>query len=117
MLSRGSLFLILLGLISESAFAELVEPKIKIENGVYQLSIGKDALQALKKFDPNFQIWTEDAFMPSAKKYYKSSIKQTLAGVVGDFNGDKIPDVVLSGHNMSRPRYPTTVSSHILDDT
>lgn len=86
-----------LGLLA--ATPKTIEPKINKYDGTLQLDIGKTVQDAIKKFDPYFQTWNETDFIPSIRENYKPSKEQTVAGVVGDFNNDKIKDVALFGRN------------------
>lgn len=83
-------------LISNPAFA-LIEPKIKVLSGKYAFEPGAEVSAALKKYDSTFKIWKDEDFSNEVKKFYKPSKNQMLAGVVADFNGDKIQDAVLMG--------------------
>ncbi len=76
--------LIIIG--SHSVFAKTSAPQIVFEKGDHKLELGKQAIAALKKYNPDFHAWTNDDFMPSVRKYYKPSTNQTLFGVVGDFS-------------------------------
>ena len=91
------LFLISVG--SALALGAPIEPKINKHDGGFYLDIGKTVQDAVKRFDPFFEVWTENDFLPAIRESYKPSAAQTMAGIVGDFNGDKIKDVVLSGRN------------------
>jgi hypothetical protein len=69
------------------------------DDGGFHLDIGKSVQDALKRYDPYFELWTETDFLPAIRQNYKPSAQQTLAGIVGDFNGDKIKDVALLGRS------------------
>ena len=105
---------ILLGLLTVSvppanlAFAGEFEnefrPRVDIEYDI-RLSTGMEA--ALKAYDSDFEIWKAHDFEsfiqnvytygPAEGEYFRTY--QALSIVIGDFNGDKVPDVALLGHN------------------
>ena len=85
------------------------KPKIEVEYKVL-LSTGMEA--ALKAYDPEFEIWKAQDFDPFLRNVYTYGptpgeyfrTYQTLSAVIGDFNGDKIPDVALLGHNKTHDK-------------
>ena len=93
------LFLTLAGSLAGASISPVAEPKIVKDEGNFHLDIGKPVQEALKKFDPYFEAWNETDFIPAVRQSYKATANQTLAGIVGDFNNDKIKDVALIGRN------------------
>lgn len=89
--------LIWAGSAAASTLPTLIEPKIVRDEGVFYLDVGRQVQNAVKKFDPYFEAWTDTDFIPSVRQEYKSSGHQTLAGIVSDFNGDGRRDVALLG--------------------
>lgn len=77
----------------------LVPPKIEKLDGHFAFDIGRDVQNSIKKFNPYFTSWFELDFMAAVREKYKATADQTLAGVVADFNGDKIPDAAIFGHD------------------
>lgn len=80
------------------------QPRIEVEYKVF-LSTGMKA--ALKKYDPEFKIWRPQDFGAIWRGLYEYKsfqpsrsflAYQTPSAVIGDFNGDGIPDAALSGH-------------------
>ncbi|MBI5178701.1 MAG: hypothetical protein HZA04_05530 [Nitrospinae bacterium] len=80
------------------------QPRIEVEYKVF-LSTGMTA--ALNKYDPEFKIWRAQDFHTMWRGLYdyksfqpsRSFLAyQTPSAVIGDFNGDGIPDAALSGH-------------------
>lgn len=61
----------------------------------------------LKKYNPDFRIWKSDDFLPSLiqlyefKSFYRRGFfaYQTPSAVIGDFNGDNVPDAVMMGYD------------------
>lgn len=76
-----------------------IEPKINKYGGSLQLDMGKTVQDAIRSYDPYFEAFGEIDFLPSVREDYKPTVQQTVSGVVGDFNGDKIKDVALFGRN------------------
>lgn len=81
------------------------QPKIEIK---YEVILSTGMKVALTKYDPEFQIWKAEDFHPMVRELYTFTHShpwrsflayQTLSAVIGDFNGDKIPDIALMGHN------------------
>lgn len=81
------------------------KPRVKVEYEVI-LSTGMEV--ALKIHDLEFKIWEARNFHPMLRGLYNFKsfqpwrsflARQTPAAVIGDFNGDDIPDVVLMGRN------------------
>lgn len=63
----------------------------------YELQTPVSVHKALKKYDPHFNPWLYKNFMPIVRSDVKLSEKSNLASVIGDFNGDKLQDVVILG--------------------
>lgn len=84
-------------------------PKIEIE---YNLTLSTGMEAVLKAYDPEFEIWKAQDFEPflrdvytygpSTGEYFRTY--QVLSAVIGDFNGDKIPDIALLGHNKTHEK-------------
>ncbi len=89
-----------------------VSPAPKIEIVEYKVTLSTEMAVALKKYDPEFEIWKAQDFYPLMREMYTyggSSGKyiityQTPSAVIGDFNGDKIPDIALLGHNKTHDK-------------
>jgi len=89
----------------------VVEPKIVRDEGSYYLDIGKQVQDAVKKFDPYFQVWNEPDFIPSVRQNYKPNGNQTLSGIVADFNSDSVKDAALFGRSRGHNLLVAVVSS------
>lgn len=76
-------------------------PVIKKIDGEYIIILPEAMEEALQGYDPEFILRRHSDYLPSLIKHYPFSIKQTPFAVIGDFNGDRILDVVLEGHNRS----------------
>lgn len=88
-----------------------------------------DAVRAaIAKYDATFTPWTDADYLPDIRAYYQYTDDQAPFAVIGDFNGDRLPDVVLDGKTArsavvlallsSRDRYrPVEVERGIVDTT
>lgn len=79
------------------------QPRIEVE---YEVFLSSGMKTALEKYAPGFQIWKAPDFHPMLRGMYvyKSSrpdraflAGQALSAVIGDFNGDGLPDAALMG--------------------
>lgn len=68
-------------------------------NKIGTLTLSASAQSALKAFDPEFSVLENDKFVGSVQEMFLESSSETPAAVVGDFNGDRIKDVVLMGRS------------------
>lgn len=80
-------------------------PRIEIE---YRVILSSAMENCLKAYDPDFKVWDVRNFSKALQGLYeyrsfhpwKSFLsRQSPAAVIGDFNGDEIPDVALMGRN------------------
>lgn len=73
----------------------------------YGISLSLEMKEALKKYNLDFTIWNSEDYLPSLIQFYEfKSFRrkdyfayQTPSAVIGDFNGDFTPDVVMKGHD------------------
>lgn len=71
----------------------------------YEISLSLDMKEAMRKYNPDFRVWKSEDYLPSLIQLYefKSSPRkgyfayQTPSVVIGDFNGDFTPDVIMMG--------------------
>ncbi|MFA6583220.1 MAG: hypothetical protein WCS77_02895 [Elusimicrobiaceae bacterium] len=56
---------------------------------------------ALRKYDPDFVLWTLEDYQKERIEHYPYAANSLPYAVKGDFNGDGITDITLSGHNMA----------------
>ena len=52
---------------------------------------------AMKQFDPSFRPWKLADYIPWVQTHYQCSARQLPFAVVGDFNGDQKPDLLIDG--------------------
>jgi hypothetical protein len=57
---------------------------------------------ALDAYDPAFRPWAVEHYHPGYVRGYEFSRRQAMFAVIGDFNGDRRPDVAIDGHTPSR---------------
>jgi len=81
------------------AFCSDDNPVIKKVEGEYILVLPKMMKKALQNYDPIFTSWRQNDYLPSLLDSYTFLVNQAPFAVIGDFNGDKVLDVVSSGHN------------------
>ena len=65
------------------------------------LTLSAEILKTLAAYDPQFKVWQFRDYAKSCvgTPDYQCTEKQTPFAVIGDFNGDTIPDITLMGHN------------------
>ncbi len=54
---------------------------------------------AIRGYDPDFEVWTQDDYAPGIVRAYNFSLRSTPAAIIGDFNGDGVLDAYLTGHD------------------
>lgn len=76
----------------------VTEPPFVITGCDLQLS--NKIREILTNYSPQFKAWKFDDYAQSCvgAGYYQCTEKQTPFAVIGDFNGDTIPDLTLMGH-------------------
>jgi hypothetical protein len=55
--------------------------------------------KALEEYNPNFKPWDISDYLPDVVHDYRFTSRQALSAVIGDFNSDRVTDVVMDGHN------------------
>jgi len=94
------------------------KPKVEVE---YKVELSSAMAIALQDYDPEFQIWDAHSFSPILRGIYEyKSFQpwkqylafQTPSAVIGDFNGDAIPDIALLGHNKTTGKRIVVLSSN-----
>ncbi len=53
---------------------------------------------AIRRYAPSFTPCAFDHYAPSLRAHYQLTSRQIPSAVIGDFNGDRHPDVALQGH-------------------
>lgn len=76
----------------------LEKPVIRRYGREYVVYISPAIRDAIDKYDPSFTTWRLDDYLPRLAREYLFTGADAPFAVVGDFNGDKIPDMVLDGH-------------------
>lgn len=92
-------------------------PRIEVE---YKVVLSSAMETALVKYDPDFKVWEARSFSPLLRGIYeyksfhpwKTFLSwQMPAAVIGDLNGDNMPDAVLLGRNKTHGRRIALLSS------
>jgi len=95
------------------------QPRVEVE---YQVLLSSGMKTALEKHVPGFELWKARDFNPMLRALYdyKSYHRdrdflayQTLSAVVGDFNGDGLPDAALMGHTKTDEVFLVVLSKGI----
>lgn len=84
-------------------------PEIRRSGGRWVIDLPRPMEAALRRYNRRFEIWDEKTFPTSrnsdaarssdAGTRYLNSTRQIPWGVIGDFNGDGIPDAAVSGND------------------
>ncbi|PIS47328.1 MAG: hypothetical protein COT17_03995 [Elusimicrobia bacterium CG08_land_8_20_14_0_20_51_18] len=91
-------------------------PRVEME---YVITLSSAMETALKWYDPEFEIWSPRDFHPMVRGLYEYKsfepwrdflAYQTPSAVIGDFNGDEVPDAVLMGHNKTQGKTIAIIS-------
>jgi len=53
--------------------------------------------QALDRYDRTFRLWNYDEFASWVRQGFPPNDRAALSAILGDFNGDHLPDLVLNG--------------------
>lgn len=87
-------------------------PAPKVEVSAYRLTLSSAMAAALKTYTPEFIIWEAADFDPDLLAMYAyggttgeyTLNYQSPSAVIGDFNGDKVPDAALLGHDRTHKK-------------
>jgi hypothetical protein len=88
------------------------EPSISMAGGERILNLGKEQKEAIRGYNPAFQVRREADYLPSLVEEYLFSNHQLPYAVIGDFNGDGKRDVVLQGYDKSNELLIAVLSSN-----
>lgn len=92
-------------------------PEVQIE---YKVALSSAMETALRNYDPEFEIWGAKAFAPLLRNIYEYKSAghsrpffawQTPSAVIGDFNGDNLPDAALLGRNKTHGKRIAVMSA------
>ncbi len=76
------------------------------------VALPKWASKMIKKYDPRMEAWRRRDFAPAVLDSYPFGPSQTPSVVIGDFDGDLRPDIVLYGHDGRVARLICVLSDH-----
>jgi hypothetical protein len=74
-------------------------PEICQVNGEYTVKLSSAMSEVLKEYSWQFVVSKQSDFYPDVIRAYRFTEKQAPFAVIGDFNGDKVLDVILLGHD------------------
>jgi hypothetical protein len=73
-------------------------PAIELtDSAAFRLSLPTAMVRVLHDSVPGFEPWSMDHYDPDVRKSYFLSFRSVPSAVIGDFNGDGIPDVAIDG--------------------
>jgi hypothetical protein len=99
MTQRYALFLLLLCLPAMLAAKGSRGPYITRDRARAPIIVLSPAMQmAIRQYAASFTPCAFDHFTPSLRAHYRLTSRQIPTAVIGDFNGDRKPDVALQGH-------------------
>ena len=71
-----------------------------VQNGSrHELVLPNAMERAIQDAVPGFEPWTLDAYDDDIQKHYSFTSRQAPWAVIGDFDGDGLPDLILDGHS------------------
>jgi hypothetical protein len=88
------------------------EPYFSVVGSEHVLYLGAVQKEAIRAYNPDFQIRKEADYISAAVKDYPFSDHQTPFAIIGDFNGDGKKDVVLQGHDKTNDLLVAVLSSN-----
>ncbi|MHB1863768.1 MAG: hypothetical protein ACYCVL_12445 [Gemmatimonadaceae bacterium] len=68
-----------------------------MDSAAFRLELPTAMVRLLRDSAPGFQPWGMDRYDPDVRRTYFLSYRAVPSAVIGDFNGDGIPDVVADG--------------------
>jgi hypothetical protein len=87
------------------------EPTIRMTGNEFVLNLTKEQRLAIRARNPDFHIRDQADYLPSVLKQYPFSNRQLPFAVIGDFDGDRILDVVLQGRDKTSELLIAVLSS------
>lgn len=77
-------------------------PRLSYVQGRHTVELSPSMNAAIRRFDATFVPWLNDDYLPSIRKYYRYTERQSPFAVLGDVNGDGRIDAILDGRTSSR---------------
>ena len=77
----------------------------------YEIVLSSTVRRLIGELAPGFAMWRQGDYPPEYICSYDFSLRTAPSAVIGDFNGDSVNDVMLSGHDASEPIVVGIVSS------
>lgn len=79
-------------------------PMIIMIGNEYGIYLTDDMTSVLNDYDPEFTHWRPGDYIAQIAENYRYSPCQAPFAVVGDLNGDGVPDAVIDGHDRKQSR-------------
>lgn len=92
--------LVLLSLDLSDAWAGS-RPRLSYVQGRHTVELSPKMNAAIRRFDATFVPWLDEDYLPSIRKYYRYTERQSPFAVLGDVNGDGRIDAILDGRTTS----------------
>ena len=99
--SAAILVLALIALNSHDASAGS-RPRLSYVQGRHTVELSPKMNAAIRRFDATFVPWLDEDYLPSIRKYYRYTERQSPFAVLGDVSGDGRIDAILDGRTSSR---------------
>ncbi len=77
-----------------------------------RVQLDSQALEVLKKWDPEFKVFDVDNYPRTVITLFKGASQELPMAILADFNGDQKQDIALMGHNKKRERIVILVADH-----
>jgi hypothetical protein len=69
-----------------------------------EIQLDSEALKVLKKWDPQFKLFTIKDYPVTVVELFKEATKELPMAVLADFDGDQKQDIALMGYNNNKER-------------
>ncbi|MGV8118622.1 MAG: hypothetical protein AB2L14_02550 [Candidatus Xenobiia bacterium LiM19] len=88
-------------------------PMIIMVGNEYGIYLTDDMTCVLNDYDIEFTHWRPGDYIAQTARAYRYTPYQAPFAVIGDFNGDGIPDAVIDGHNRKQSRLLCVLSQGV----
>lgn len=94
--------------------AHLADAGVQLKNTPTEkrVQLDQQALEVLKKWDPEFQVFDVDSYPRTVVTLFKGASQELPMAILADFNGDQKQDIALMGHNKKKERIVILVADH-----
>lgn len=84
---------------TEALPATVTRAALLAPEDVKDITLPAPIMEALRAYNPEFNVWTLASYPPDELNLYPYSAKSLPYAVFGDYDGDGMEDVVLAGHD------------------